>query len=151
MHGVARLPYPPGYTPRYQVNSAVIERIRRHKGKTTTIVAGDGWSLSAGTACTYLHDVSGNVSACLLETAGDDDVVEVADFFCQQVVMAESPTPRLREMGIVGLAEGPLTIVTYMEGLSDGERGAVEKALMSLTKKARHLGRLADWPDGVFL
>jgi hypothetical protein len=120
-------------------------------GKTTTIVGGNGWSLSAETACTYLHDNDGKVSACLLQSAGRDEVVEVAEFFCQQVILAETPSPRLQEMGISGLADGPLVIVTYMEGMTESDRAAVERAIMSLSKKARHLGKMADWPEGVFL
>jgi hypothetical protein len=137
------------------MNATAFDRMIQHVdrgGKTTTIVGGNGWSLSAETACTYLHDVDGKVSACLLQSSGRDDVVEVAEFFCQQVVLAETPSPRLQEMGIVGLAEGSqVVIVTYMEGMTEGDRVAVERALMSLSKKARHLGQMSDWPEGMFL
>jgi hypothetical protein len=133
------------------VNKNLVERIRRHKGKSTTVLPGDGWTLSGDTACTYLHDDGGRVSACLLESAGRDDIVQVAEFFCQQVVLAQQPSARLREMGISGLDDGPLTIVTYMDGMSEADRAAAEKALMSLTKNSHHLGKLSDWPEGVFL
>jgi hypothetical protein len=136
------------------MNATAFDRMVKHVdrgGKTTTIVGGNGWSLSAETACTYLHDGDGKVSACLLQSAGRDDVVEVAEFFCQQVIFAETPSLRLQEMGIVGLAEGPFVIVTYMEGMTEGDRAAVERALMSLSKRARHLGKMADWPEGIFL
>jgi hypothetical protein len=133
------------------MNKNLVEQIRRHKGKSTTVLPGDGWALSGDTACTYLHDGGGRVSACLLESAGRDDIVQVAEFFCQQVVLAQQPSARLREMGISGLDDGPLTIVTYMDGMSEADRAAAEKALMSLTKKSRHLGNLSDWPEGVFL
>jgi hypothetical protein len=136
------------------MNQTALDRMVQHVdrgGKTTTIVGGGGWSLSAETACTYLHDRDGKVSACLLESAGRDDVVEVAEFFCQQVVLAETPSPRLQEMGIVGLAEGPFVIVTYMDGMTEEDRSAVERAIMSLSKRARHLGKMCDWPEGVFL
>jgi hypothetical protein len=136
------------------MNAAARDRMIQHVdrgGKTLTIVGGNGWSLSAETACTYLHDRGGKVSACLLESAGSDDVVEVAEFFCQQVILAETPSPRLQEMGIVGMAESPFVIVTYMEGMTEGDRAAVERALMSLSKRARHLGKMADWPEGIFL
>jgi hypothetical protein len=133
------------------MNKNLVEQIRRHKGKSTTVLPGDGWALSGDTACTYLHDGGGRVSACLLESAGRDDIVQVAEFFCQQVVLAQQPSARLQEMGISGLDDGPLTIVTYMDGMSEADRAAAEKALMSLTKKSRHLGNLSDWPEGVFL
>jgi hypothetical protein len=134
-----------------KVNANLITRIRQHPGKSLTVVPGGGFGLSSQTACTYLHDGDGIVSACLLESAGNDDIEEVVEFFCQQVVLAQRPTARLQEMGIAGLGEGPLVIVTYMDGMSEVDRAAAERAVMSLTKKSHHMGNLADWPTGVFL
>ena len=54
-------------------------------------------------------------------------------------------------MGITGLHEGPLVIVTYMDGMAEEDKESVERSILALTKKSWHMGRLADWPEGVFL
>ena len=133
------------------MNPNLIDRIRRHPGKSLTVVPGDGFSLSGRTSCTHLHDGDGAVSACLLHSDGSDDINQVVEFFCQQIVLAQRPSERLEEMGITGLREGPLVIVTYMGGMAEEDKESVERSILALTKKSRHMGRLADWPQGVFL
>jgi hypothetical protein len=91
------------------------------------------------------------VSACLLHSDGSDDINQVVEFFCQQIVLAQRPSERLKEMGITGLHEGPLVIVTYMDGMAEEDKESVERSILALTKKSWHMGRLADWPEGVFL
>jgi len=133
------------------MNPNLLARIRQHPGKSTTVVPGEGFSLAATTSCTYLHDDAGVVEACLLESAGGADINQIAEFFCQQIVLAQRPSERLQEIGITGLAEGPLVIVTYMDGMAEEDKETVERSILSLTKKSRHMGHLADWPEGVFL
>jgi hypothetical protein len=133
------------------MNRQLIDRIRQHPGKSLTVIPGDGFSLSCRTACTYLHDGAGAVSACLLQSDGSDDINQVVEFFCQQIVLSQQPSARLREMGITGLGEGPLVIVTYMDGMAEEDKAVAEKAIMALTKNSHHMGRMADWPEGMFL
>jgi hypothetical protein len=133
------------------MNPSLIARIRQHRGKSTTVVPGDGFNLTGAASCTYLHDDAGAVSACLLASAGGGDIHQIAEFFCQQIVLAQRPSERLQDIGITGLAEGPLVIVTYMDGMADEDKESVERSIIALTKKSRHMGHLADWPEGMFL
>jgi hypothetical protein len=135
------------------MNRATIDRMKKHAaegGKSLTVVPGDGYySLTWKTSCTYLHDNEGLVSAVLLETAAGEGVDEAAQFLCQQVVLAASPSSRLSEMGIVGLRGKKLAIVTAFDGVPAGDMNHIHERLLRLSARTIDMGHVSEWPASV--
>lgn len=119
-------------------------------GRTLTVVPGDGYySLTGKTSCTYLHDEDGWVSAVLLETASGEEVVEAAEFLCQQVVFAQSPSATMAELGIKGIQGQRLALITSFDGVSAGQSLFIRNRLLSLSAKSLDMGHVSEWPKAV--
>lgn len=133
------------------MNKAVVERIKQHSaagGRTLSVVPGDGYELlSGGTCCTYLHDQCGIVSAVLLETSPRDDSDEAADFLCQQVVFAFTPSAKMREMGLRGVRSDRLLMITFLDGLPKDRQERLHGRLLSICPKTFDMGHVSEWSD----
>lgn len=126
-------------------------RIKSHidaGGIALTVVAGNGFhGLSDKTRCTYLHDRAGLVSCTIVETHPSDDLEEAADFICQQIVLGQSPTVRMQEMGIRGIKNSHISVVTYFCGLSEVSHAYIQQRILSLSKRSLDMGHISEWSD----
>lgn len=115
-------------------------------GQTTSFVPGNGYErLSGKTCCTYLHDFAGAITAALLETHPSDDSREAAEFLCQQIVFAYSPSPMMQEMGFVGPKNKHVTVITYFDGLSPENQDHIWNCILSLSRRALDMGHISEW------
>lgn len=134
------------------MNKSVAHRILKHAsngGRGRTFVPGNGFSLTSATACVYLLDADGMIIETLLETAPGEDVGEAAEFFAQQVVLAQRPSDRMMECGIAGFRGGALVVTTYFEGVCLDDRKVLEERILSLSKNPMHLCHGSNW-EGFF-
>ncbi len=133
------------------MNDSALYLIREHGGKTMTVLPGAGFdTLTSDTACTYLLDSDHRILAVVLETAADEPIDDVCDFFVQQVYLATKPSATMRSWGIEKCYGGVLVVRLALDDVPDWQKSVIESRMseaMTIVATHRSTWRVDDDED----